>query len=306
MRDAGLLHTPSGEPFAGLFTQGMVVHETYRAADGRWLLPEETELSGDVRVERATGATVSVGAVEKMSKSKKNVVDLDDVVRDYGADVVRWMVLSDSPPERDVEWTSGGALGAWRFVQRIWAAADALPAGAPGPLTVAGDAEGAARALRRAAHRCVAAVTADIEGFRFNKAIAAVHEFVNGLKAAEALTDPPGLAARAEAFGLLARIIAPFMPHLADEIWTRLGGAGFVIDAPWPSADPALLAADEVVVPVQVNGKKRGELRVPKGLAEAEVRARALADPAVAPFLGGLSVRKVVVVPDRIVNIVVG
>jgi leucyl-tRNA synthetase len=306
MRDAGLLHTPSGEPFAGLFTQGMVVHETYRAADGRWLLPEETELSGDVRVERATGATVSVGAVEKMSKSKKNVVDLDDVVRDYGADVVRWMVLSDSPPERDVEWTSGGALGAWRFVQRIWAAADALPAGAPGPLTVAGDAEGAARALRRAAHRCVAAVTADIEGFRFNKAIAAVHEFVNGLKAAEALTDPPGLAARAEAFGLLARIIAPFMPHLADEIWTRLGGAGFVIDAPWPSADPALLAADEVVVPVQVNGKKRGELRVPKGLAEAEVRARALADPAVAPFLAGLSVRKVVVVPDRIVNIVVG
>lgn len=306
MRDAGYANLPSGEPFDGLFTQGMVVHETYRTVDGRWLLPEETELQGEIRVERATGVEVSVGAIEKMSKSKKNVVDLDDVVKDYGADVVRWMVLSDSPPERDVEWTTGGALGAWRFVQRIWAAVDGLPQDAPGPMTVASEATGAALALRRAAHRCVAAVTSDIEGFRFNKAIASVHEFVNGLKDAEKLTDAAGLAARAEAFGLLARVIAPFMPHIADEIWTRLGGQGFVIQAPWPQPDPALLADDTVTLPIQVNGKRRGEIIAPKGLAEAEVTKLALADAAVAPFIAGLTVRKVVVVQDRIVNIVVG
>jgi leucyl-tRNA synthetase len=308
MRDCGYLSLPNGEPFAGLFTQGMVVHETYKSTAGKWLGPEEIEKTDGGAVELKTRAPVEVGPLEKMSKSKRNVVDLDDFVNDFGADVVRWFVLSDSPPERDVEWSHAGAEGAWRFVGRIWATVEAH--GQPAPkleeAPPAGTDAGEALALRQIAHRTAAAVTDDIEGFRFNRAVARLYEFVSAIRKTEAAKDPAIVWARGEALRILAQLIAPFMPHLAEECWERLGLAPFVATTPWPAPEAELLREDTVTLPVQVNGKRRGEIAVAKGLAEDAVREIALAHHEVIPFLSGLTVRKVVVVPDRIVNIVAG
>ncbi|MFT6461022.1 MAG: leucyl-tRNA synthetase [Maricaulis maris] len=305
LNDAGLMNMKSGEPFAGLFTQGMVTHETYKSADGKWLSPEEVDLRKDGAVEMSTGKPVSVGAIEKMSKSKKNVVDLDAFIESYGADAVRWFVLSDSPPERDVEYTDSGVEGVWRFVQRLWTTVTSLPEGAPGPLTVAANASGPALEIRRAAHKALHAVTDAIEGFRFNSAVAQVHDLVNVLRK-YVPSDDAGIAAKTEALGILARIIAPFVPHLAEECWEHLGGEGLVIDAAWPEADPALLVEDSVTLPVQVNGKRRTEVTAPKGAAQDVVQEMVMADQSVQRALEGLTVRKVIVVPDRIVNIVAG
>ncbi len=306
MRDCGLLDGPAnGEPFASLFTQGMVVHETYKSASGAWLLPEETDVRDGARVELKTGAPVETGAIEKMSKSKKNVVDLDAFVSDFGADVARWFVLSDSPPERDVEWTASGVKGAWNFVQRVWTLTDAHGHPAPHLSEAAPAMEPDAHALRQAAHRAIDAVTADIEHFRFNVAVARCYELVNAI--AKLKGDDAGrVFARGEALRILAQLISPFMPHLAEECWEKLGMTGFAATTPWPAADPALAARTTVTLPIQVNGKKRAEIEAAKGAPEAEVRAAALAHPAVAQFLEGQSVRKVIVVPDRIVNIVAG
>jgi len=305
MRDCGLLDLSSGEPFASLFTQGMVVHETYKSASGAWLLPEETDMRDGARVELTTGAPVHVGDIEKMSKSKKNVVDLDAFVTDFGADVARWFVLSDSPPERDVEWTASGVKGAWGFVQRVWTLVDSYGQSAPKPDAIAPAMEPDAHALRQLAHRSVAAVTDDIEGFRFNVAVARSYELVNAIAKLKS-TDAGSMFARGEALRILTQLISPFMPHLAEECWEKLGFTPFVATAPWPKADPALAARTTVTLPIQVNGKKRGEIEAAKGAAEADVRELALAHPSVAQFLEGQTVRKVIVVPDRIVNIVVG
>ncbi|MGE0597413.1 MAG: leucine--tRNA ligase [Hyphomonadaceae bacterium] len=307
MRDCGYLDgVADGEPFASLFTQGMVVHETYRSAAGAWLLPEDTELRDGARIELATGKPVEIGAIEKMSKSKKNVVDLDAFVTDFGADVARWFVLSDSPPERDVEWTAGGVEGAWRFVQRVWSLVEAhgRPAPKPGDAPPPGANEGEAYALRQQAHRAVKHITDAIEGFRFNSAVARCYELVNAIARLKG-DDAAAIFARGEALRLLTQLIAPFMPHLAEECWEKLGFAPFVAAAPWPQADEAVAAYNTVTLPIQVNGKRRGEIEAPKGAAESEVRALALAHPGVAPFLAEGEVRKVIVVPDRIVNIVV-
>ena len=299
MRDVGELDLPSGEPFAGLFTQGMVTHETYKSADGKWLEPSAVEKRGNHWVEIATGEHVEAGAIEKMSKSKKNTVDPDAIVATFGADVARWFVLSDSPPERDVEWTQAGVEGAARFAQRIWALADVLP-DAPYP---APEADETATEIRRTSHKAAAAVDKAITEFRFNSAIAIVHDWVNSLKKAELAGGAVG--ARAEALSMLARCITPFMPHLAESVWERIGGDGLVSAAPWPAADPALIAEDSVTLAVQVNGKRRGELTVAKDLASDAVEAAAKALPEVAPFLAGKDVKKTIVVPGRIVNIVV-
>ncbi len=305
MRDCGYLPLKSGEPFAGLFTQGMVTHETYRSQSGAWLFPADVETKQGSVFETDNGAEVEVGAIEKMSKSKKNVVGLDEFIEDYGADVLRWFVLSDSPPERDVEWTAAGVEGAWRFVQRVWAAVEDHNGPAPksGESPPPEASKGAALTLRQTAHRAIASVTDDIENFRFNRAIAKAYELMNALpKAGE--TDPGLRWARGEALVLLTQLIAPFMPHLAEECWVKLGRTGMVVDAAWPAADPSLTVQSVVVVPVQVNGKRRGEIEIPKGMAEAQVRELALSHDRVAAFLSGLTVTKVVVVADRIVNIV--
>ncbi len=299
MRDCGELDLPSGEPFAGLFTQGMVTHETYRSADGRWLEPGMVEKRGNHWIEVSTEAHVEVGAIEKMSKSKKNTVDPDAIVATYGADVARWFVLSDSPPERDVEWTQAGVEGAGRFAQRIWSLADSLPEGpCPAPGT-----DGASLDLRRTSHRAAQAVDKAIEEFRFNSAIASIHEWVNALKKAEQVDGIAG--ARAEALSMLARCVTPFMPHLSESVWERIGGEGFVSAAPWPVADPALTTDDSVTLAVQVNGKRRGEITVAKDLGNDAVEAAARALPEVEAFIAGKDVKKTIVVPGRIVNIVV-
>ncbi|WP_417481231.1 leucine--tRNA ligase [Maricaulis sp.] len=305
LNDTDLLNMDSGEPFAGLFTQGMVTHETFKSGDGRWLSPEEVDRKHDSATEIATGKPVTVGGIEKMSKSKKNVVDLDAFVEDFGADAARWFVLSDSPPERDVEYTDSGVEGVWRFIQRLWTVMTSLPEGAPGPLTVASSADGDALALRKTAHKTLKGVTEAIEGFRFNSAVAQIHDLVNALRKAE--DGGAGMVeARAESLGILARLISPFIPHLAEECWEHLGGEGLIIDAAWPEADLALLVENELVLPVQVNGKRRGEIRVSKGLDQEAVKQIALSEEGVARSLEGLTIRKVIVVPDRIVNIVAG
>ncbi|MBI1340591.1 leucine--tRNA ligase [bacterium] len=295
----GFMDLPSGEPFAGLFTQGMVTHETYKSKAGKWLYPHEVEKRDGAMVEIATGAPVEIGAIEKMSKSRNNVVDPLTILADFGADAARWFVLSDSPPERDVQWTQEGAEGAWRFIQRVWAIIDAVPASDEGPA-----ADGPALDLRRAAHKAVHNVTQGIEGFRFNTAVAQIHELANALRRAETLSAPGVATARREGARLLTQLVSPFAPHLAEECWRRLGGEGLVAVATWPKADPALLITDTLLLPVQVNGRKRAEISVSREATNDEVQQTAMSDKAVAPFLEGLTVRKVIVVPGRIVNIV--
>jgi len=299
LRDCGLLDLPSGEPFSGLFTQGMVTHETYKSSAGSWLLPEEIEKRDGALIEIATGQPVTTGGVEKMSKSKKNVVDPIQIIGDFGADVARWFVLSDSPPERDFEWSDAGVRGAWGSIQKLWALAEATPAADDGPADA-----GEALELRRLAHRTVRDVTNGIEKFHFNVGIARMNELANALRKAETSTAPGMATARREAMKLFAQIAAPFAPHVAEECWSVLGGTGMVTTAKWPTPDPALLVSDTVTLPVQINGKKRAEITVPASADPAAVEAAAKEDDAVKPHLAGLTVRKVIVVPGRIVNIV--
>jgi leucyl-tRNA synthetase len=292
------------EPFAGLFTQGMVTHETYRRQNGEWLEPREVEIKAEGKTRRAllggTGEPVVIGDVEKMSKSKKNTVTPDEIFEVYGVDAARLFVLSDSPPDRDVQWTTGGVQGAWRFVTRVWDEFDSQPAAVAEAAP-----DEAAAALRRAAHRTIKAVTEAIETFRFNSGIARLYELLNLLKAHPAdKASPAVLAARAEALSAFARLIGPFTPHLAEECWTRIGGQGLLVHAPWPSFDPALTEDAVRVLPVQVNGKRRGEISAPAGAEPAEVEKIVLDDPEIARRLEGLTIRKVIVVKDRIVNIV--
>jgi len=294
LADSGLLSVQ--EPFAGLFTQGMVTHETYRSSvDGRWLEPSAVEARAGGWVERATGRPVELGGVEKMSKSKKNVIAPEAVSDTYGVDAARLFVLSDSPPERDVQWTEGGIEGASRFLGRVWGEVEALEAPAE-------SLDGAVE-LRRATHRLIKAATEGLEGLRFNTVVSQFYSYLNTLKA---LRGRVGADERREALRTLVVLIAPFTPHLAEECWAALGEAGMVVDARWPPYDPALTTADESVLPVQINGKRRAEIRAPVGAASPEVEAIALADGDVLRHLSGLTVRKVIVVPDRIVNIVAG
>jgi leucyl-tRNA synthetase len=304
------------EPFAALFTQGMVTHETYTGIDGSWLAPDEIVPASQLEPKQASEAIfegfrhsliplkfayqlpsgdfapVEIGRVIKMSKSKKNVVDPDAIIDQYGADAVRWFMLGDSPPERDLPWSEAGIEGCWRFVQRLWRLFGQVGAGG------AGADAGVDRALDRKLHQTIAAITKDIDALGFNKAVARIHDLANAIEKA------PLSASRSEAIRQLARLIAPMMPHLAEEAWAAMGGTGLIADAAWPVADPALLIDDEVTIAVQVKGKLRDTLTVAKGLPQAELEALALASANVQRALDGAAVRKVIVVPDRLVNIV--
>jgi leucyl-tRNA synthetase len=286
------------EPFAGLFTQGMVCHETYRDADGQYLLPEEVEKRGDVAIRKGTNQPVTIGTSEKMSKSKKNVIAPETIIDVFGADTIRWFMLSDTPPERDIEWTEIGAEGCWRFVQRVYRLAEAQdipPPGTPIPETV----EGASLELRRATHRAILWVTEDLEALRFNRAVARIYELANVI-AAEPVAGP----VRREALETLVTLIGPMMPHLAETCWEALGHTSMVIDVDWPVADPALVHSDTVTIAVQVNGKRRGEIAIARNADEKSVQQAALALEGVVRALDGKSPRRVIVVPERIVNIV--
>ena len=302
-------HLAVKEPFAGLFTQGMVTHESYRAADGRWLYPDEVERRPDgTAVERANGTAVTVGRVEAMSKSKRNTVDPGAIIARYGADTARWFILSDNPPDRDMEWTEAGVAGAWRFTQRLFRLVEGLEnESGPRPDSLGT----AASDLERLTHRTIAAVTEALEDFAFNVAVARLHEFANALADAERRSpaDPQaaGLGwARLAALRTLARLVAPMMPHLAEEMHARLVGDGtLVAELPWPESDPALAAAETVTIAVQVMGKLRGTLALPPGAPEADVLSAAAAEPNVARAIAGRRVVKRIYVPDRVVNFVV-
>jgi leucyl-tRNA synthetase len=295
------------EPFASLFTQGMVTHQTYftriqaKEDDGSdgpiltfWHSPDEVTLRDNKAYKMNMAGheiEVKIGRIEKMSKSKKNVVDPDDIVDQYGADAVRWFMLSDSPPERDLEWSEAGIEGCWRFVQRLWRL-----------VGQAGDAEGTDAALDRKTHQAIAGIGADIDMLAFNKAIAKIYDLTNAIEKAA-----PS-ASRSAAIRTLVLLAAPMVPHLAEEAWTRLGagsGGGLIADAPWPQVDPAQLVESEVTIAVQVKGKLRDTLRVAKGLAQDELQALALASQKVQHAIDGAEVRKIIVVPDRLVNIVI-
>jgi leucyl-tRNA synthetase len=332
MRETG--HIGLDEPFAGLFTQGMVVHETYRRKNGEWAAPAEVKVETDGEARRAvlaaTGEAVEIGPIEKMSKSKRNTVDPDDIIETYGADVARWFMLSDSPPERDVNWTEKGVQGAWRFAQRLWrligeAAELAQTAPAERPAHFADE----ALTLRKAAHRALSRVTDDIEKLHFNVCVAHIYEFANVLntiigdigaqsgapnggqtggkpRPEAASVAPPDLRwALREAVNILVQLFHPMMPHLAEECWALLGHKTLVAQAPWPELERALLVEETLTLPVQINGKKRADVTVARDAANAEIEAAVLALDAVQKALDGKRPKKVIIVPGRIVNVVV-
>jgi leucyl-tRNA synthetase len=304
-------HAGLDEPFAGLFTQGMVVHETYAKQGGEWVTPAEVKIEGadDNRTATlaATGEPIVIGSIEKMSKSKKNTIDPDDIIGTYGADVARWFMLSDSPPERDVEWTERGVQGAWRFTNRIWrligeAAAIAKNAPAQRPDSF----NEPALALRKAAHGALAKVTDAIEKLHFNVCVAHIYEFANALGSAVAkpAAAPDFTWAVGEAAGIMVRLFHPMMPHLAEECWAMLGHRTLVSDEPWPAVEPDLLVENTVTLPVQINGKKRADVTVARDAKNPEIEAAVLALDAVQRALDGKRPKKVIVVPQRIVNVV--
>jgi leucyl-tRNA synthetase len=305
-------HIAFDEPFAGQYTQGMVVHETYRKADGSYATPAEVKIESGANGRRAsllaTSEEVTIGAIEKMSKSKRNTVDPDDIIETYGADVARWFMLSDSPPDRDVIWSDERVQGASRFVQRLWrligeAAEIAKTAPSARPASFGAD----ALALRKAAHGALDKVSSGIEKLHFNVCLAYIREFTNALAdlLAKPETPTPDLAwAVREAAVILVQLFSPMMPHLAEECWAVLGQTGLVSEAQWPKIERDLLVEDSVTLVVQVNGKKRGDVTVARNAPEEQIKAAVLALDTVKQALGGKTVRKVIVVPKRIVNVV--
>jgi len=293
------------EPFTGLFTQGMVTHETYyrlktvetmkgdvlhtEVMGKEYFSPTEIRKTPDGATAVTDGSDVMIGRVEKMSKSKKNVVDPDDIIEQYGADAVRWFMLSDSPPERDLPWTEAGIEGSWRFVNRVWRLFGEAAAAA----------EGQDKALDRKLHQTIDGVAKDIEALGFNKAVAKIYELVNAIEKAK-----PS-ASRTAAIRALALLVAPMTPHLAEEGWAEMAQPGLIAEAAWPAVDPALLVEDEVTIACQVMGKLRDTITVPKGTPKDELEKLALAAPNVVRTLDGATPKKVIVVPDRLVNLVI-
>ena len=305
-------HIGLEEPFAGMFTQGMVVHETYQKKDGGWATPAEVKIETGANGRRATltatGEEVKIGSIEKMSKSKRNTVDPDDIIGEYGADVARWFMLSDSPPDRDVIWTEEGVQGSWRFVQRLWRLVHEVSeiqvsAGKGGD----SDAE-AALALRKAAHGALARVSDDVPRLRFNRCVAHVYELANALQAAltaaKGSAAPPVAAAMREAIEIMVQLFAPMMPHLAEECWAALGHKTLIAEAPWPQVEAALLVEETETLPVQINGKKRADVTVARDATNSEIERAVLELEAVRRALEGTAPKKVIVVPHRIVNVV--
>lgn len=303
LRECGYLGIK--EPFAGLQTQGMICHETFKSADGQWVFPADVVAAEDGNFVDSDGSPITRGRSEKMSKSKRNVVDPEEIIQTYGADTARLFMLSDSPPDRDLDWTDSGVDGAWRYVNRLWRMIDGADLSGwttdgnrPTDLGAKGD------DIERQTHKAVDAVTRDIDAFHFNKAVARVRELSNAIEGTDTSDDGSAWAFKFAA-KTVVQLIAPMMPHLAEELWQKMDGTGLVANAAWPTADPALLIEDTVTIAVQVNGKVRGTIDVAKDAAEDSVREQALGVDNVASFIGDKEIRKVIVVPNRIVNIVV-
>ncbi|WP_323775498.1 leucine--tRNA ligase [Leisingera sp.] len=296
MQICGHLPEKSIEPFDALFTQGMVTHAIYKTTGGNhrpvYHYPEEVELR-DGKGFLKDGTEVEIIPSAKMSKSKNNVVDPLHIISSFGADTARWFVLSDSPPERDVEWTASGAEAAYKHLNRVWNLCDKIAAMDP-ETTGQGDED-----LLREMHKAIRDVTLGVDSFGFNAAIAKLYAFTNTLAKSKA-----GAKVQKQAIMTLAQLMSPMTPHLAEDIWSHQGGEGLVATAPWPVADEAMLVEDTVTLPIQINGKRRGEIEVAKDLDKAEVEKRALAHETVQKALNGAAPKKVIVVPGRIVNVV--
>ncbi len=280
------------EPFESLFTQGMVTHETYQLGDGSWLSPDEVEKNGEDWITVEDRLPVTSGRVEKMSKSKKNVVDPDPIIEQYGADAVRFFMLSDSPPERDLPWSEAGIEGSWRFVQRLWRWFISVSENPDAPVNEDKD-------LNRKLHQTIAGVATDIEDLSFNKAVAKIFELVNQIEKSDISQD------RNAAIKTLAKLVAPMVPHVAEEAWALLGESEMIANAEWPEVDQSLLVEDEVTIAIQVRGKLRDTLTVAKGSDKQVLEGLALASEKVQRAIDGAEIKKVIVVPDRLVNLVI-
>jgi len=296
--------TKIDEPFAALFTQGMVCHETYSVPDSsatgsHFVEPADVEKRGDKTFLKGTDTEVIVGHSEKMSKSKKNTVAPMGMIDAYGADAIRWFMLSDSPPERDTDWSEQGAEGCWRFASRIHRLVTEAE-GLPAPGTKIGDVSGASLELRQATHKAIAAVTEDLAHLRFNRAVAQIYTLANAIQQ-NATADA---AVRREALEAIVLLIGPMMPHLAETCWESLGHTTMLVDTPWPGFIAALTKSETVTIGIQVNGKRRGEITVAVNAPEDDVKAEALKQEGVVRSLEGKAPKKVIVVPNRIVNIV--
>jgi leucyl-tRNA synthetase len=293
-------HAGIDEPFAGLFTQGMICHETYKTESGAWVEPADVlEDDGENLIHAETREKVIIGRSEKMSKSKKNVIDPEDIINTYGADTARWFMLSDSPPERDLDWSESGITGAWRFSNRLWRLVAANAATLP-PTGTAPNSDSATD-LRRIIHAAIAGMTEDLEAFHFNRSVARVHELVNALSDADASKDGAVLREGLETVTLL---IGPMMPHLAEELWRMLGHEELVANSSWPVADERLLVQDTVKLAVQVRGKMRGTVEIPHDADQATAEQAALALATVTAALDGDEVKKIIYVPNRIINVI--
>ena len=295
------------EPFDGMMTQGMVCHQTFQDTEGRWLFPDEVEKQNDVWQQRDGGQAVKAGRIEKMSKSKRNVIDPDKIIETYGADTARLFMMSDSPPERDLEWTSSGVEGASRFLNRIFKLSqsedDTRPFADTGSDAPA-DIDSKAEALIKITHHTIRGITEDIERFRFNRAVAALHSLNNAITACDENT-PSQNWARRFSVETLARLIAPIAPHIAEEMWHHLGHDDLLANQPWPEADDAWLVVETIAMPVQINGKLRGTLDLPPDTDKAKVEEEAMKLESVIKHLNGQKPKKIIVVPNRIVNVVV-
>ncbi|GAB5487610.1 MAG: leucine--tRNA ligase [Parasphingorhabdus sp.] len=280
------------EPFESLFTQGMVTHETYQLGDGSWLSPEEVKKSGNDWITVEGDNPVKTGRIEKMSKSKKNVVDPDPIIEQYGADAVRFFMLSDSPPERDLPWSEAGIEGSWRFVQRLWRLFVSVTENSDAP-------DNEDKALNRKLHQTIAGVASDIEDLSFNKAVAKIFELVNQIEKSDGSQD------RNVAIKTLAHLVAPMVPHVAEEAWALLGEQDMIANAAWPAVDESLLVEDEVTIAIQVRGKLRDTLTVAKGSDKQILEELALSSQKVQRAIDGAEIKKVIVVPDRLVNLVI-
>ncbi len=291
------------EPFAGLMTQGMVCHQTFQDEDGKWLFPNEVVKRQDNWIKTVDGTPVAAGRVEKMSKSKRNVVDPETIVENYGADTARLFMLSDSPPERDMEWTEAGVEGASRFLKRIYRLAhdaELAPIGA----TIQRDTEGSALRLIKITHKSIINLSNDIESFRFNRAVAQLHTLANAISGVES-TDKGAAAAKRFGIETLAQLLSPLSPHIAEEIWQSLGHQTMLANTAWPKGDESLAADDEIEVGIQVNGKLSDTITLPRDCENADAEARALESKAILSYLNGNAPKKVIVVKNRIINVVI-
>jgi leucyl-tRNA synthetase len=295
-------HLNADEPFASLFTQGMVIHETFKSQDGEWVLPSDAIQKDGAWTHIKTGEPLTIGDAEKMSKSKRNVVDPDTIIAAYGADTARWFMLSDTPPERDIEWTEAGAEGSWKFTQRIWRMINEIAELPKTELSMGA----VSLAMRRVTHRTAAAMTEDLNNLRFNRSISRIYELANavGPALAAANRSPEMNAALREAGDFLVLLMAPMMPHLAEESWRVLGHTQAVVDTSWPKVIAELVASDEVTLAIQVNGKRRDEILVPKGADRGMLEVMVLELENIKRAIEGKTVKKIIVVPDRIINIV--